>query len=551
MYHEVYVDSLPTPRFSYQAGSCDSPMQFMDESLGGGEFIRSWKWDFGDTLSGASNYDTLQNPTHLYGPNDSTYLVKLIVTNFNGCTDSIEQEVTTRACLIAGFYAIDTLPLCAREDICFSDSSHFGTNNGNITQWNWKFGDGTTTSYGTFQAETCHSYAIGGTYSVTLTLRGTIGTDTYTDSITKEVMVNSTPTAMIEVANNCLNDITYFVDQSEAYGTDLIKWHWDFGVEALTDDTANIQNPVYIYTAYDTYTTGLTVTNEAGCVHDTAQAVTIYKPPVAGFSWQETCQGHYTNFFDTSISDSALLYSYLWDFGDTISLQNTSTLKDPGHIYDTLGFYHVNLLVTDENTCWDSITQEVEIWPSPTAMFTLTEDWEGKQGQVKLDNLSQGADSYSWDFDDGFTSIEESPVHQYTEDSDPVYILRLIATNGFLCPDTLDYPYTLIFTGLYVPNAFSPSIENAAFRTFKPVGTNLSEYKLEVFSSWGNLVFSTTLLENGQPAEGWDGTFEGQDMPTGTYIWRVTARFRDDSYWRGSDNSDGNTNTQGTVTLIR
>jgi len=67
----------------------------------------------------------------------------------------------------------------------------------------------------------------------------------------------------------------------------------------------------------------------------------------------------------------------------------------------------------------------------------------------------------------------------------------------------------------------------------------------------GNLVFASELLENGQPAQGWDGTFEGQDMPTGTYIWRITARFSDQSYWRGSDNGDGNTKTQGTVTLIR
>ncbi|MBU3927316.1 MAG: gliding motility-associated C-terminal domain-containing protein [Bacteroidetes bacterium] len=216
-----------------------------------------------------------------------------------------------------------------------------------------------------------------------------------------------------------------------------------------------------------------------------------------------------------------------------------------------MGVYSVNLLIIDANSCQDDTTKLLEIWPVPMALFTLTEDWEGKQGQVKLDNLSEGATSYFWDFDDTFTSTEENPIHQYLMDSDPVYILRLVAYNQFGCPDTLDYPYTLIFTGLYVPNAFSPSVSDAAFRTFKPVGINLSEYKLEVFSSWGNLVFASTLLENGQPAQGWDGTFEGQDMPTGTYIWRITARFSDQSYWRGSDNGDGNTKTQGTVTLIR
>jgi len=197
------------------------------------------------------------------------------------------------------------------------------------------------------------------------------------------------------------------------------------------------------------------------------------------------------------------------------------------------------------------VSHEIEIYPIPTALFTLTDNWEGRQGQVKLDNYSEGAERYFWDFDDTYTSEEEGPLHQYEYDSDPIYNLMLVAWNTFGCPDTLIYPYELLFTGLYVPNAFSPSASDEQFKTFKPVGINLSEYKLEVFSSWGNLVFSTTQLENGAPAIGWDGTYEGKDLPTGTYIWRITARFSDDSYWRGSDNGSGHTDTNGTVTLIR
>ena len=552
MYHEVYIDSLPTPRFSYLAGSCDTPMQFTDESLGGGEFIQSWLWDFGDALNLTQpNTSTLQDPTHLYGPTDSTYSVKLIVTNFNGCTDSIVQQVTTRACLVANFYVPDTIPLCARSAFCFADSSSFSTSNGNITRWDWDFGDGTTDSYTIFQPQMCHSYALGGTYAVTLTLTGEIGTTTYSNSITKTVTVNATPTAGITVENNCLNDSTYFFDNTTTYGVPTTTWHWDFGDLSATVDTAFIPDPAYLYVAYDTYTTELIVINEAGCTDTTTREVTIYKPPVADFSWEETCQGYYTNFFDESTADSASISVYNWHFGDPFTTDSVSSLQDPAHIYNLLGVYSVNLLIVDANSCQDDTTKLLEIWPVPTALFTLTEDWEGKQGQVKLDNQSEGATNYFWDFDDGFTSSEQHPIHQYLTDSDPVYILRLVAYNEFGCPDTLDYPYTLIFTGLYVPNAFSPSVSDAAFRTFKPVGINLSEYKLEVFSSWGNLVFTTALLENGQPAEGWDGTFEGQDMPTGTYIWRITARFSDQSYWRGSDNGDGNTNTQGTVTLIR
>jgi PKD repeat protein len=244
----------------------------------------------------------------------------------------------------------------------------------------------------------------------------------------------------------------------------------------------------------------------------------------------------------------------MWIFGDTQYPQNdTARTQDAQHIYQDLGDYTATLMIEDENTCKDTITRTITINPVPTAMFTLTENWEEKQGQVKLDNQSVGTTEliYDWYFDDGDTSQQVNPIHQYLYDSDPIYNLMLIATNNYGCPDTLIYPYELLFTGLYVPNAFSPSLEDPTFNTFKPVGINLSEYKLEVFSSWGNMVFTSTQLVDGQVAQGWDGTFEGEDLPTGVYIWRITARFSDGSYWRGSDNGDGNLETHGTVTLIR
>ncbi|MBC8321388.1 MAG: hypothetical protein H8E34_11780, partial [Bacteroidetes bacterium] len=47
------------------------------------------------------------------------------------------------------------------------------------------------------------------------------------------------------------------------------------------------------------------------------------------------------------------------------------------------------------------------------------------------------------------------------------------------------------------------------------------------------------------------GTYEDKALPTGSYIWRITAVFENGKHWKGSDNGDGNTSTSGTVTLIR
>ena len=127
----------------------------------------------------------------------------------------------------------------------------------------------------------------------------------------------------------------------------------------------------------------------------------------------------------------------------------------------------------------------------------------------------------------------------------------LVSFNDFGCPDTSYQIHNVLFTNLFVPNAFVPSNSNPELQIFKPVGVNLKNYKIEVYSAWGNLVFESTKLTDGSPAEGWDGTYKGKELPTGSYIWHISAIFKNGAVWKGTDNGDGNTATSGTVTLIR
>jgi gliding motility-associated-like protein len=112
-----------------------------------------------------------------------------------------------------------------------------------------------------------------------------------------------------------------------------------------------------------------------------------------------------------------------------------------------------------------------------------------------------------------------------------------------------------MFKGLWVPNAFSPNNPNAAVRLFKPVGINLSKYTIEVYDTWGNLLWTSSELDaNGAPAEGWNGVFNGNLLPQDTYMWKATAIFKDGTIWRGNDvgkRSNMPEKTYGTVTLIR
>lgn len=85
-------------------------------------------------------------------------------------------------------------------------------------------------------------------------------------------------------------------------------------------------------------------------------------------------------------------------------------------------------------------------------------------------------------------------------------------------------------TDLYMPNAFRPDGIN---NTFKPVTTGFggSNYLFQIYNRWGQLIF-----ESNDPDKGWDGTYEGNKSPQGTYIYRLvySSVFGDSNSQKGS-----------------
>jgi len=133
----------------------------------------SYLWDFGDGVG-----STLQNPTHTYAT-AGTYSVTLVVTNTQGCKDTIQKAVVVHLHPTAGFQ-YDTA--CAYRPTVFTDQSQ-----GGVTFWSWDFGDGSPTS--PLQNPT-HVYMQGGVYQVTLIVGNGVGC---TDQITQNVAVYTMP----------------------------------------------------------------------------------------------------------------------------------------------------------------------------------------------------------------------------------------------------------------------------------------------------------------------------------------------------------------------
>ncbi|MFH1159802.1 MAG: gliding motility-associated C-terminal domain-containing protein [bacterium] len=90
----------------------------------------------------------------------------------------------------------------------------------------------------------------------------------------------------------------------------------------------------------------------------------------------------------------------------------------------------------------------------------------------------------------------------------------------------------------YIPNAFTPNGDglNDVFRILGTPPENITEFHFQIFNRWGQVVFSTTNIE-----EPWDGTVKGKPSPEGVYVWAI--------YYK-DDNKHTVTN-KGTLTLIR
>jgi PKD repeat protein len=110
----------------------------------------------------------------------------------------------------------------------------------------------------------------------------------------------------------------------------------------------------------------------------------------------------------TNCSENAT--SYLWDFGDS----TTSTEKSPVHIFKRGGTYLIKLTAADKNS-FDTISLPVMVNVSiPKACFSFSPDTGLKIGDnITFSNCSENATTYLWDFGDGTTSTEKTPVHVF------------------------------------------------------------------------------------------------------------------------------------------
>jgi len=272
------------------------------------------------------------------------------------------------------------------------------------------------------------------------------------------------------------------------------------------------------------------------------------------------CLGSPVFFRNLSAGGDAFKYT-IYDENQGIITSFPGGLADLSYTFPNVGSYFVS--ITASNTgCGDappSTLIPIQVIPLPQPQFTYTVDVDNK---VKFTNTTPAAGStpaaslsYVWNFGDG-TAPETSFTpndHSYDYTKSP-YTVTLTARNpGTSCEGLITHTIEIKFTGeLFVPNAFQPESSKAELRTFKAKGQKLKEWRMQVFNNWGQLVWQTTQLNsNGEPTEGWDGTFKGVPAQQGVYVWQITAKFLNGSDWKGMSYNGSLPKRSGSIHLIR
>jgi gliding motility-associated-like protein len=239
-----------------------------------------------------------------------------------------------------------------------------------------------------------------------------------------------------------------YCNQSQYFNTSVNDvantWSWEFwDIVGGTISYSSLENPTHTWTSAGfnivVFTAGInSIPPGQICNVTTFQFDTI--PLVADFVYDGICALDPVSFTDiSSFIPQTNISGWSWDFGDPASgVNNTSTIQNPQHIFNTGGFYTVTLTATDQSGCISEKQLIVEILDPPLASFSIP--LASCEGASVFFEANGTFTDINWDFGDpgsGAANISniEQTYHVYTTPG--VYTVTLSVENIFGCTETV------------------------------------------------------------------------------------------------------------------
>jgi PKD repeat protein len=413
-------------------------------TVSGFGWISANSWDFGD--------GTTSTNTHIYQKTYAaagTYNVTLVATLSPGsCTTTITQSVTVTAPSTADFTYVPNT--CGSKAVAFTNTSTGGTS------YSWNFGDGSPAS--TSENPT-HTYAADGSYSVVLTINGSMASSPQTVYVVSSpvvgAIVNSGPSV-------CGNEYTF---SNTSTGVNL-TYDWGFSGGAGSDTSS--ASVTRTYTGVATETVDLIVSADGRCPVSATQisfsSVAGVSSPTAGVSIGAASVPATTSKSVNNTSTFANLYY--------VSLDGAAFVAKTTFPYDITGLsdgsHTVRLVASDlTGTCKDTATATFTISSSPctaVAGFNITPASSQPLSTNRFDFFNTTVHNgfgwvtdYSWDFGDGTSDDVNTFVYGKTYATAGTFLVTLTAVSSTGCTSTSSQNVTVTpsassnFT--YTPNS--------------------------------------------------------------------------------------------------
>ena len=404
---EIKVRNV-SANFTLDSTNCGNILS-VDASLSN-DFIDScysegFLWDFGDDTKPERVY--LSEHEHIYA-GQGDYEVKLYVTADNGCIDSTTRNVKI-IIFEPDFSLSNSIGCVPAFDVNFTRESI----NPEIAHWTWDFGDETGAS--NINSVT-HEYTgmVSQVFFITLE-----ETDYY------DCQASTTLPFHLYKPNTSFSASETFLCPGQQTTFSILRpyydsYHIDFG-----DGDTSISNLNHIYQEEGDYTVSLTI-EHLGCesTRTIQDYITVTKVS-AKFEVSDSVFNCYPERVDFDHSlNTAPVVNAIWTFNDNFS--STTYSPTPSFTYSEPGIYNASLFFETFNGCSDYYEQTISVsGPEADIYFTPQVICYGEEVHFTASNITD-AEFFFWEFDDGQTSPEISPVHQYFAEGslEPVLVLQ-------------------------------------------------------------------------------------------------------------------------------
>ncbi len=404
----------------------------------------------------------------------------LIIIVCLGKTKALAQTPTAS-------FTIDNASGCAILIVDFTSTSTGGP----FSNMSWDFGNGNPVLSGNPAVNTdlLHptiTYPTAGTYTITLIVTNSSGTDTETQTGAVTVYGNPTAAFSANPQTGCTPFSPIFTNNSTPSVSGAITaWDWDFG----NSQSSTAQNPsgVPTYTLPGTYTVSLSVTDVNGCTDDISMPnyITVSGPNASFTASPSSGCNPPLNVTFTNTTPTATGQTFSWDFGNG----NTSTAAaPPQQTYTNAQNYTVNFTVTDNQGCVATATRTIILQPY-VADFTTTTSSGCAPFQVLFTNAGNPVTANNqWNFGDPASgsnnqSFVASPTHTFNTEG--TYSVRLIETyNG--CPDTVFQTITVF------PKPEPTAAAQQSIGCSLPFTATLQDNTQGTMTAWGWVIKDST-----------------------------------------------------------